>query len=178
MTQIEVLLLSLLHSKDCHGYEFEQTIEKENLRTWMTIGFSSIYNSLNKLEKNNYIVSRLEKGNGSPNRKVYSIKDEARKLIEENIFKMISEYKRDASDFKLALNFSHILSSEKLNEALTFHKQALIERKEDLIEEYKKKMNEDHTLQRKWLVERSVSLLDTDIVWIDKCIKETSKQIS
>lgn len=61
MTQIEVLLLSLLYSKDCHGYEFEQTIEKENLRTWMTIGFSSIYNSLNKLERNNYIVSRLEK---------------------------------------------------------------------------------------------------------------------
>lgn len=88
---------------------------------------------------------------------------------------MISEYKRDASDFKLALTFSHILSNDKLNEALTLHKQALIERKEDLIEEYKKKMNEDHTVQRKWLVERSVSLLDTDIVWIDKCIKETSK---
>lgn len=175
MTQIEVLLLSLLYSKDCHGYEFEQTIEKENLRTWMTIGFSSIYNSLNKLERNSYIVSRLEKGNGSPNRKVYSIKDEARKLISENIFKMISEYKRDASDFKLALTFSHILSNDKLNEALTLHKQSLIERKEDLIEEYKQKISEDDTMQRRWLVERSVSLLDTDIVWIDRCIKETSK---
>lgn len=175
MTQIEVLLLSLLYNKDCHGYEFEQTIEKENLRSWMTIGFSSIYNSLNKLERNNHIVSRLEKGNGSPNRKVYSIKDESRELIRENIFKMISEYKKDASDFKLGVIFSYILSDDKLNEALTLHKQSLLERKKELIEEYKSKVNEDDIIQRKWLLERSVSLLDTDILWIDKCIKESLK---
>lgn len=175
MTQIEVLLLSLLYNKDYHGYEFEQTIERENLRSWMTIGFSSIYNSLNKLEKKKRIVSRLEKGNGFTNRKVYSIKEESRELIRENIFKMISEYKRDASDFKLALTFSYILSDDKLNEALRLHKEALIKRKEDLIKEHNKQINLDDKIQKQWIVDRSISLLDTDIIWIDNCIKETAK---
>ena len=174
MTQIEILLLSLLCNKDCHGYEFEQTIERENLRSWMTIGFSSIYNSLNKLEKKKLIVSRLEKGNGFTNRKVYSINEESRVLIKENIFKMISEYKRDASDFKLALTFSYILSDDELHEGLRLHKEALIKRKEELIEEHNENTNFDHKMHRRWLVDRSVSLLDTDINWIDNCIRETA----
>ena len=89
MTQIEVILLSLLCDKDYYGYEFESVIEQRNMRGWTNIGFSSIYNSLNKLEKNGHIFSRYEKEYGSPKRKVYSIKDETRVSVKEQIIKMM-----------------------------------------------------------------------------------------
>lgn len=175
MTQIEIILLALLYDKDCHGYEFEQIIEKEKMRMWTHIGFSSIYNALNKLEHCDYIVSRLEKGNGSSSKRVYSIKDESKKIVKENIKKMISEYKSNPNDFKIGFIFSYLLSKDELNEALTKHKQSLIERKENLNNE---QLNVVKSEERKALFERTISFLETDILWLDKCIKQSSNMKS
>jgi len=59
MTQIEVILLSLLCDKNYYGYEFETVIEQRNMRGRTNVGFSSIYNFLNKLEKNGQLNKAL-----------------------------------------------------------------------------------------------------------------------
>lgn len=168
MTQIEIILLALLYDKDCHGYEFEQVIKKQKMRLWTHIGFSSIYNALNKLEQGNYIASRLEKGNGSSNKRVYSIKDESKNIVKENIKKMLSEYKSNPSDFKIGFIFSYLLNKNEVNEALANHKKSLIKRKEILIEE---QSNTEGSMEQKMLFQRTISFLETDILWLDKCIK-------
>lgn len=172
MTQIEVILLSLLCDKDYYGYEFEVVIEQRNMRGWTNIGFSSIYNSLNKLEKNGYIISRYEKEYGSPKRKVYSIKDETKVMVKKQIIKMISEYKSDLSEFDIGLLFSYLITKEELNIALISHKENLIKRKEFLIKRYNQHPTAKERPHIKALFERPIAFIDTEISWIEKFINE------
>jgi PadR family transcriptional regulator PadR len=172
MTQIEVILLSLLYDKDYYGYEFETVIEQRNMRGWTNIGFSSIYNSLNKLEKNSHIVSRYEKEYGSPKRKVYSIKDEAKETIRDEIIRMISEYKSDPSEFDIGMLFSYLITKEELNKALINHKENLIKRREFLL----KRCNQHPTAKErphiKALFERPIAFIETEISWLEKFIND------
>lgn len=172
MTQIEVILLSLLCDKDYYGYEFEIIIEQRNMRGWTNIGFSSIYNSLNKLEKNGYIVSRYEKEYGSPKRKVYSIKYETRVIIKEQIIKMISECKSDSSEFDIGMLFSYIIAKEELNKALINHKENLIKRKEFILKRYEQHPTARERPHIKALFERPLLFIDIEISWIKKFINE------
>lgn len=102
------------------------------MRMWIYIGFLLIYNVLNKLEYCDYIVLRFEKGNGLLSKRVYLIKDELKKIVKENIKKMISEYKFNLNDFKIGFIFFYLLSINELNEVLIKYKESLIERKENL----------------------------------------------
>lgn len=47
----EVAILGLLSDRPMYGYEIEKIIEERKMRNWTSIGFSSIYYSLNKMEK-------------------------------------------------------------------------------------------------------------------------------
>lgn len=172
MTQIEVILLSLLCDKEYYGYEFEMVIEQRNMRGWTNIGFSSIYNSLNKLEKNGYIISRYEKEYGSPNRKVYAIKEEAQIVVKEQIISMISEYKSDPSTFDIGMLFSHLITKEKLNKALITHKENLQKRKEFLLKRYDQHFTAKERPHIKALFERPIAFIDTEISWLDKFLND------
>lgn len=172
MTQIEVILLSLLYDKDYYGYEFEAVIEQRNMRGWTNIGFSSIYNSLNKLERNDYIVSRYEKEYGSPKRKVYSIKDEAKVTIRKEIIRMISEYKSDPSEFDIGMLFSYLITKEELNKALINHKENLIKRKEFLLKRYNQHPTAKERPHIKALFERPIAFIETEISWLEKFIND------
>jgi Predicted transcriptional regulators len=172
MTQIEIVLLALLYNKDYYGYEFETIIEQRNMRVWTNIGFSSIYNSLNKLEKNGSIVSRYEKEYGSPRRKVYSIKDETKLVVKEQITNMISEYKNDSSEFDIGMLFSYLLTKEELLKALICHKDNLLVRKELLNFRYDKHPTAKERPHIKALFERPLLVVQTEIEWIEKFIKE------
>ena len=172
MTQIEVILLSLLCDKDYYGYEFETVIEQRNMRGWTNIGFSSIYNSLNKLEKNGQLVSKYEKEYGSPKRKVYSIKDETKVIVKEQIIKMISEYNSDSSEFDIGMLFSYLITKEQLKKALIIHKENLIKRKEFLLKRYDNHPTARERPHIKALFERPLAFVDTEISWIKEFINE------
>lgn len=170
MTQIEVILLSLLYDKDYYGYELEAVIQQRNMRGWTNIGFSSIYNSLSKLEKNGHIISRYEKEHGSPKRKVYSIKDEAKIIFKKQIIKMISEYKIDETSYYIGMFFSYLITKEELYETLINRKEKLVKEKELFI----KKCSEDEPANEKsnlkMLFQRRILFMDTEISWLEKYI--------
>lgn len=172
MTQIEVILLSLLCDKSYYGYEFETVIDQRNMRSWTNIGFSSIYNSLTKLEKNGYVVSKYEKKYGSPKRKVYSIKDETKTIIKDQIIKMISDYNSDPSEFDIGMLFSYLIIEEELKTALTTHKENLIKRKEFLHKRYAHHPTAQQRPHIKALFERPLAFVDTEISWLEEFISD------
>lgn len=172
MTQIDIILLSLIYNKDYYGYELEAVIQQRNMRGWTNIGFSSIYNSLSKLEKNEYISSRYEKEHGSPKRKVYSIKDEAKIIVKEQIIKMISEYKLDATAHFIGMFFSYLLTKKELYEALINRKENLTERKELFTKKYNEEPPEDEKADLKMLFEKTILVIETDISWVENFINK------
>lgn len=173
MTEIEMILLALLHDKDYYAYEIECIIDERNMREWTNIGFSSIYNSLNKLEKKKFINSRYEKEYGSPKRKVYSITDETKLIIKKYIIKMLSEYNRDSSKFDIGMAFSYLISKEELYEALINRKDNLIKRKEFVLKKYNQHPTAIGRPHIRALFERPIVCIEAEEQWIEKFLKDT-----
>lgn len=172
MTQIDIILLALLYDKDYYGYEIETIIEQRNMRVWTNIGFSSIYNSLNKLEKKGFINSRYEKEYGSPKRKVYFIKDETRVIVKEHIIEMLSEYNPDSSKFDIGMAFSYLISKEEFYQALMKREENLIKRRELILKKYDQHTTAKERPHIKALFERPIACIDAEKLWIEDFIKE------
>ena len=176
MSQIEIILLCLLCDKDYYGYEFDSVIEQRNMREWTNVGFSSIYSSLSKLEKKGLIASRYEKEYGSPKRKVYSIEDEAREIVKEQIIRLLGEYDINPSGFDIAMLFSHLITSEELRYALIIHKNNLSNRKKFLLQRYGQHPTAKVRPHIKALFERPIAFIDTEIMWIEEYLNDNFKE--
>ena len=61
MTIKELSILTIVAEKPSYGYQIEQKIKQSGLRVWLSLGFSSIYYLLKKLEVRHFISSNIEK---------------------------------------------------------------------------------------------------------------------
>ncbi|NLL21583.1 MAG: PadR family transcriptional regulator, partial [Firmicutes bacterium] len=51
LSNIEVLLLSIVNEKPSYAYEIDKIIDLRNMRVWARIGVASIYQVLKRLEE-------------------------------------------------------------------------------------------------------------------------------
>ena len=59
----EQLILGILAEGPQHGYHIEQIIKERDMRKWTDVGFSSIYYTLDKLEKKRLTNNPRRSGN-------------------------------------------------------------------------------------------------------------------
>ena len=118
INETETAILGLLYNKPMYGYEVEKVIEDRKMRNWASIGFSSIYYILNKLEKKELLHSEFVTTNGKPSRKVYSISDDGKTVLKENITSFISQVTKEHSNFDLVLMNLEVLSKQEVLENL------------------------------------------------------------
>jgi DNA-binding PadR family transcriptional regulator len=86
----DLVVLGLVFEQDRYGYEIIQEVKRRDFEQWANINPASIYNHLNKLERAGALSSRTEKVGNSPERKVYSITEEGRRLLSELVVKAIA----------------------------------------------------------------------------------------
>src|SRR5262250_2047263 len=91
MTDAELTLLSLVAESPRYGYEIQQVIDERGLREWLTIGFSSLYYILNKLERQNMLVGQLQPDGRGPARKVYSITEAGRGILQTAVSDLLRQ---------------------------------------------------------------------------------------
>lgn len=166
MTQGETLILRLLYTKNYYGYELGKVIDQYHMRHWTELGFSSIYNILNKLAKKELIAYRYEKEYGAPKRKVYYILDKGREAVSEEIKRMLISPKKAYSDFSVGLILSDLLTDEEFQEALHGYKQHLLKKRtfyEQTIPESFRKRKKTVSLA----YERTMALLEAELTWLN-----------
>jgi DNA-binding PadR family transcriptional regulator len=103
MTDAELTILSLVAETPRYGYEIQQIIDERGLREWLTIGFSSLYYVLNKLERQNMITSQLQPEGRGPARKVYSITEGGRGVLQTAVSDLLRQPRALGSGFELGL---------------------------------------------------------------------------
>lgn len=168
MSQIDLILLALLYEKDCYGYEIEAIIEERHMRDWTEIGFSSIYNSLNKLEKKGLIESRFEKEHGSPNRKVYTANEDTKVLVLNEIRRVLQSPARVYSEFDIGMAFSYLLPHDMVLASLNEYKKSLVNRKENILKRLEEQPQVKNIAHLKALFTRPLQLIDAEINWINE----------
>lgn len=174
MTALEVIILSILCEKDAYGYEIESIIEERHIRSWTNIGFSSIYNSLNKLEKKDYIQSYMKKEYGSPERKVYTINEQTKEIVYKEITKLLSSAEKFDHDFSLGMAFSHLLTKDEQLSALKDRLANLAIRKQQIHERYAEQEAVQNVPHLKALFTRPIKLIEAETEWLNEYINEQS----
>ena len=69
LSNIEVILLSIVNEKPSYAYEIDKTINLRDMRRWVRIGVASIYQALKKLEEKGLVYSKKEKVLGKRGKK-------------------------------------------------------------------------------------------------------------
>ena len=108
-----VIVLGLLAEAPAHPYDLNKKLDERGYRNWTSIGFSSIYYVLKRLESRNFISSSCQPQDNKPSRKVYTITDTGRHIFKDKIQSLLSQNKRIASPFDLGLAHLHLLSQKE-----------------------------------------------------------------
>lgn len=167
MTDAELTLLSLLTQQPRYGHELQQMIDARGLREWMTIGFSSIYYLLNRLEKQQFVTSESD-GRGTAHKR-YQLTDAGRGVLQTAIADLLREPRSLGSGFELGLANLDALKPAQVYRVLTDHQHDL-QRRHDLVaqawEEHQADHDLDDYLNIQALYTHSLALMTAELDWL------------
>jgi PadR family transcriptional regulator PadR len=136
LSSTDICILGIVKEKPRHGYEIEKIIEHRGIRNWVDIRFSSVYNTLNRLERKALLTSETVLDEKNRSRKIYSITPEGFDKLKSEIINCLSDPKKQKSTLDLGLanlpvlSKSEILASlksylEKLNSKKRFYEERI-----------------------------------------------------
>lgn len=120
-TKLNYVIMGLVNHEPMSGYDIKRRIDMEIGFFWPEVGFSQIYPTLKKLEKNKLVSMKEEKTGNRPSRKVYSITSKGKKQLIEWLKEPVEIEKTNHSftifqEFLLKLYFSGAISQENVIE--------------------------------------------------------------
>lgn len=176
ISDLEASILGLLYEEPQYGYQLEKTIEGWGMRNWTQIGFSSIYYVLKKLEKKELVKSRLEKVEGKPSRKVFTITDLGRNTMKEKLTDLISWNKKIINPFDLGLAYLNYLEPLEVVECLENYLESAQGRIKFLESSVKtqKELNAPYYVIA--LFSRPLASLKTEMEWAREFIEEIKRE--
>jgi len=118
MNGAELALLSLVAEGHQHGYEIQQAIDEGGVRGWASIGNSSVYYILNKLERDGLLSSQLEPSGRGPARKVYNLTKAGHTVLQTAVADLLSTPHDLGDGFVLGIANLHHLRPDQVRHAL------------------------------------------------------------
>jgi len=127
VSKVEVAVLASLAEEPLHGYDLLVRMRQRGMARWAEVGKASVYQALQRLDRQGLIAGKDHEGIEGPDRRVYRItragRDRLRKGLAER-FGSAAPYETDAG---LALGFVHLLSAPEARRALDTREHALHE---------------------------------------------------
>lgn len=172
ISDLEVAILGLVYEKPQYGYQLEKTIEGWGMRNWTQIGFSSIYYVLKKLEKKELVKSRMEKVEGKPSRKVFTITDMGKEIMKEKLTDLLSWNKKLINPFDLGLAYLNYLEPQEVVICL----ENYLESAQGRIKFFESSVRIQEELDAPYYVvalfSRPLAILKTEMVWVKEFIEK------
>lgn len=172
MTDAEITLLSLLAEKPRYGHELQQLIDERGLREWLTIGFSSIYYILNKLERQNMLTSELVAQGRMPARKVYRLTDAGRGILQTSIASLLRQPRGLGDGFELGLANLHVLKPSQVYHVMLLHRDELKNQLASVQLSWSRHQqdNTEHHSNVQALYTHSIAMMQAQLAWMEDFI--------
>ena len=140
---ISTLLLAMLSEESVHPYELINRIDQAGFDDWVSLGRSSVYNALKRLEEEGLVESNEKREGNSPPKNVYKITRKGRLALKENAIDLLEQPASFASEFNIALFALGNIPKKEMISSLDKHRkktnnlakeigEILDERKEDI----------------------------------------------
>jgi DNA-binding PadR family transcriptional regulator len=132
MSKIGILILGLLKEKPLNPYQIIKVMDIIHISKWYPIGNSTVYATIKTLRKKSYIEGRVEKEGNMPEKTVYSITDEGKKVFQLNLLKYLGSTEISTIEFNLGCIFVCHIAKEKVLQILNEKKLELLKHVEVL----------------------------------------------
>lgn len=174
MTDAELTILSLVAESPRYGYEIQQVIDERGLREWLTIGFSSIYYILNKLERQHMVSSRLQAEGRGPARKVYEITEAGRGILQTAIADLLRQPRSLGSGFELGLANLRALKPRQVYQVLQHHRSDLQQNLDAVEKAWQRHQQEGATNGEhiRALYTHSIALMRAELDWLGQFLED------
>ncbi len=114
LSNIEVILLSIVNEKPSYAYEIDKTIDLRQMRRWVKIGVASIYQVLKRLEEKGLVYSQKEKEGRMPDRKRYYVTEDGKAALIETSKRLLSSFEWHYLDLNVGLETSDLLTGAEI----------------------------------------------------------------
>jgi len=172
ITNKEAALLGLLSEKPKHAYEIKLDIENRSMDYWTEISQSSIYKLLNKLEKDNLVISKIKLTEKNISKKIYSITKQGSKQFDSKLKELVSEWQPTICPIDVALKNLNLLNKKEAIDCLKKYQKSI----EDAIKGYsdlEKYLMKHHAHKANLqLAIRRIYMLKGERKWIKKFREE------
>lgn len=179
MTDAELTILCLVAEGPRYGYEIQQIIDERGLREWLTIGFSSIYYILNKLENLNMLTSQLRAEGRGPARKIYQITEAGRGILQTAVSDLLRQPRSLGTGFELGLVNIATLKPAQAYKVLTHHRDDLQFRLQAVEKSWQRHKEEDSPEvfdNTHALYTHSIALMRAELVWLNDFLQDWVKR--
>lgn len=170
MTDAELAILSLVAEGPRHGYEIQQEIEERGLREWTTIGFSSVYYILNKLEREGLLGSRLAHSERGPSRRVYFVTAAGSGILQTAVADLLSIPRQHGSSFALGLANMHVLRPQQVRTALDQYEDNIRTkiRQTEARQQARQQAGKPPSMQVEAIFAHSLTLWRAELAWLEQ----------
>jgi len=172
LSNLEVILLSIVSEKPSYAYEINRVIDYRNMRMWVRVGVSSIYQTLRRLEESEMIISRAEKEGEMPVRRRYYITDYGKNALVKASKRLLSNLDWYYLDLNVGLEASECLDSKEIASLLTKRLAKVKSNIERMKEIYINEKNA--SFKRKALIKNLVYLRESEETFLREIIREIS----
>jgi DNA-binding PadR family transcriptional regulator len=168
MNGAELALLSLVAEGHQHGYEIQQAIDERGVREWASIGNSSVYYILNKLERDGLLSSQIEPSGRGPARKVYSLTNAGKTVLQTAVADLLSTPHDLGDGFVLGIANLHHLRPDQVRHALDAYEGKLRTRIAELnaLRQEQTEAQTERSLQSLALFDYSLRMRLAELEWL------------
>ena len=165
LSKTSIVIMGILTKGEKNAYDMLKVIDQMNMKYWLPIGATTIYETCIRLQKKGLIEDTGE----AENKAVYCITDTGRKELKKTICELFERVDYDSVWFCLAVIFSDVLSKKEL--------EAEKKKRQALLDEYEAgtKANKEQMLAHK-IPYSGICAIDR-MIHIIEMEKETLKQL-
>jgi len=168
VSDIEIAILGLLYEHRHYSYRLKEIMEKRRMHYWTGINYSSMGDSLKRLEKKNLIEIK-EKDHSE---EIYYISDKGKLFFEDKIKELLS--KKDGSFNSIYLGIANMdfLSRDEVIQSLELYLKSINERIEHLDNSIR--VQEENKVPYNFIAifSHSIALLTAERDWIKEFIEK------
>ena len=112
------MLIKFVKTKPSYAYEIEKMIEDREIRTWVKIGGTTVYQVLDRLCNKGFLEFKIEKEGNMPQRKRYYVTDNGNRAFEKASVEILGNSERYYFDLTVGLSCRHLMDAETFKQTI------------------------------------------------------------
>jgi len=170
---LKLILMGLLMKGDNHGYSLRKMIEKD-LSNLISVDNTSIYYTLNKMEKEGLVTYEIVSDTKRPQKNLYSLTDKGRKEFRELLLANMNNNKRPLLNIDISLYFIDMLQKDEAVDRLDSRSRELRKLIFFLKSQERQATNKEPKGKESIIISHNIKLAETELQFL-KDVAETLK---